>query len=195
MKLTLRSYILAKDPQLWSPATFNDLRACSSSLAVIAERNSKFRPYHDVLDDLITVVMDASASATESVAADSTVSFQRLAGGNEQTSRLPSAFGSCFSFITRMDSEFPRDSLPSYTKTTPGMDDCGRVANASPLSHHNGTVHSMDGAFDHANVLTPPGDLEALIAGLDGNCWGDSSLYGPHTNVLSADFQTVDFEQ
>ncbi|KAH6986480.1 fungal-specific transcription factor domain-containing protein, partial [Ilyonectria sp. MPI-CAGE-AT-0026] len=52
------SYIIFKDPTLWTPARSNDLRACSSSLFAAAERNSAVRKYCDALETIIEVVME-----------------------------------------------------------------------------------------------------------------------------------------
>ncbi|KAL3257378.1 hypothetical protein ABHI18_006898 [Aspergillus niger] len=49
---------LFRAPQLWTVAVSNDLRACSSALFVMAERNSSLKKYRDGLEMIINRVME-----------------------------------------------------------------------------------------------------------------------------------------
>ncbi|KAH8660572.1 fungal-specific transcription factor domain-containing protein [Xylariales sp. PMI_506] len=51
-------YIVSKNPSFWTPTRANDLRACSSSLFAIAEKNSAVRKYCDTLDTIIEGVSE-----------------------------------------------------------------------------------------------------------------------------------------
>jgi hypothetical protein len=63
------SFCLFRSPALWTPAVSNDLRACSSALFVMAERNPRLKPYRDKLETIINRVMEfvenSSACALE----------------------------------------------------------------------------------------------------------------------------------
>ncbi|GKZ21772.1 hypothetical protein AbraIFM66951_008764 [Aspergillus brasiliensis] len=49
---------LFRAPQLWTVAVSNDLRACSSALFVMAERNASLKKYRDGLEMIINRVME-----------------------------------------------------------------------------------------------------------------------------------------
>ncbi|KAL4867180.1 hypothetical protein BDV12DRAFT_124088 [Aspergillus spectabilis] len=51
-------YCLFRSPRLWTMRVANDLRACSSAIFVIAERNPSFRKYRDDLENMINRAMD-----------------------------------------------------------------------------------------------------------------------------------------
>ncbi|KAJ5691398.1 hypothetical protein N7488_012133 [Penicillium malachiteum] len=51
-------FCLFRSPNLWSPAVSNDIRACSSTLSVMAERNPKLKKYRDGLETVINRAME-----------------------------------------------------------------------------------------------------------------------------------------
>lgn len=57
-QLMMNSYCLFQSPFLWSISAANDLRACSSALFVMAERDPKLKKYRDGLETLINRAMD-----------------------------------------------------------------------------------------------------------------------------------------
>ncbi|KAE8380245.1 fungal-specific transcription factor domain-containing protein [Aspergillus bertholletiae] len=50
-------FCLFRSPHLWRTNVANDLRACSSAMFVMAERNSSFRKYRDDLENMINRAM------------------------------------------------------------------------------------------------------------------------------------------
>ncbi|KAF7178926.1 hypothetical protein CNMCM7691_007750 [Aspergillus felis] len=51
-------FCLFRSPHLWTTSVANDLRACSSALFVMAERNPSLRKYRDGLENTINQAMD-----------------------------------------------------------------------------------------------------------------------------------------
>jgi hypothetical protein len=107
-------YVLFKNPSLWTPALANDLRACSSILFVIAERNQGLRKYCDVLEAIINSVMqhieDTSSPNTSSVLDDSRA--ERAREGS------PIAFHNLKDTFKQFKFELPSNVYPSYTMNT-----------------------------------------------------------------------------
>ncbi|GLB09453.1 hypothetical protein AtubIFM57258_005374 [Aspergillus tubingensis] len=64
---------LFRAPQLWTVAVSNDLRACSSALFVMAERNPSLKKYRDGLEMIINRVMEYvnDAAKTDPMPSDS----------------------------------------------------------------------------------------------------------------------------
>lgn len=60
----MSSYCLFLNPHLLSPAVSNSLRACSSTMFVMAERSHRFRKHRDVLEDIINRVMESASKAS-----------------------------------------------------------------------------------------------------------------------------------
>ncbi|BCS07591.1 hypothetical protein ALUC_11972A [Aspergillus luchuensis] len=56
---------LFRAPQLWTVAVSNDLRACSSALFVMAERNPSLKKYRDGLEMIINRVMESVNDAAK----------------------------------------------------------------------------------------------------------------------------------
>lgn len=54
----LSSFIISKSTSFWTPGRANDLRACSSSLFAVAERNASARDYCETLDAIIDAVSE-----------------------------------------------------------------------------------------------------------------------------------------
>jgi hypothetical protein len=52
------SFCLFRSPALWTPTVSNDLRACSSSLFVMAECNPRLKKHRDGLESVINKAMD-----------------------------------------------------------------------------------------------------------------------------------------
>ncbi|KAJ6131113.1 hypothetical protein N7523_001573 [Penicillium sp. IBT 18751x] len=58
-------FCLFRSPGLWTPAVSNDLRACSSALFVMAERNVRLKNYRDGLETVIDRAMEFVQEASQ----------------------------------------------------------------------------------------------------------------------------------
>lgn len=125
-------YVLFKNPLLWTPAMANDLRACSSILFVIAERNQSLRKYCDVLETIINGVMQHIEDATT----PSPLPHQ----GNPtpcEHGESPIAFHKLKDTFKRLEFELPSHVYPDYTT------DSERKSKVSPnSSQHSGAANS-----------------------------------------------------
>jgi hypothetical protein len=103
-------YIVFRNTALWTPALANDLRACSSILFVIAERNHGLRKYCDLLEIIIDGVMQYIEQASEGTATALT---------NDQhhqiAERPPIPFHKLKDTFKQMNFELPATAYPSYT--------------------------------------------------------------------------------
>lgn len=109
------SYILSKNPTLWTPTIANGLRACSSSLFVLAERNSTLRKYCDVLESVITAVMDHVEQTSSPDPASTTFTNARSPAKSTISEGPRAAFDQSRTTFEKTDWEFPSQAYPSYT--------------------------------------------------------------------------------
>ncbi|KAJ5689709.1 hypothetical protein N7462_004101 [Penicillium macrosclerotiorum] len=85
-------FCLFRSPGLWTPTVSNDLRACSSALFVMAERNSRVKSYRDYLESIINRAMDfvQEWSETQKLGEKNTSDF-RLSESNQTVQGTASA--------------------------------------------------------------------------------------------------------
>lgn len=151
-----------------SPANINDLRACSSGLAVIAERNTKFRVYFEVLEDLITGVVDQLPTGSSSPAAANQASAPSAAFRNigDAVARIEHA---------RIELELPPQSWPSYTYTLKG-DQMGQHQPGNSATGC-GKERPCNLQRDEIAAGSSSADLQDLITNLDSIYWDGSGIF------------------
>ncbi|KAJ5546855.1 hypothetical protein N7494_004440 [Penicillium frequentans] len=76
-------FCLFRCPNLWTPAISNDIRACSSTLCVMAERNPRLKNYRDGLETVINRAMEYVEDAYQTSRNNSGICSQ-LAIPNDQ---------------------------------------------------------------------------------------------------------------
>lgn len=104
-------YVLFKNPSLWTPALANDLRACSSILFVIAERNQRLRKYCDVLEAIINSVMEHIEHAGSPYPSSTTNDIH----AEQESERSPIEFHTLKDTFKAFKFELPLSVYPSYT--------------------------------------------------------------------------------
>ncbi|VUC25928.1 unnamed protein product [Clonostachys rosea] len=119
-------FIVFRNPNLWTPATANNLRACSSTLFAAAERNNSLKKYCDVLETIIETVMDHVAQATSPHPTVDDAAASVLKGQSTQA-----AFDKLKRTFKEMKFEFPSHSYPRYAA---GSTNVQMGALASPQS-------------------------------------------------------------
>ncbi|KIW33606.1 uncharacterized protein PV07_00442 [Cladophialophora immunda] len=163
-------YILFKAPFLWSTATSNDLRACSSTLSAMAETNPSLRKYRDVLESII----DSTMEHVDQFSQPAATSVCRCAncnpsvhGDNGEENR--SAFHQLGGTFTRLKFEFPSQSYPEYTlgfdragRTRPTVESStssGRSTDAQhpPLQHQHQHPHPFPHHYSPISYSRVPG--------------------------------------
>ncbi|KAJ5939472.1 hypothetical protein N7466_002606 [Penicillium verhagenii] len=81
-------FCLFRCPSLWTPAVSNDIRACSSTLCVMAERNPRLKKYRDGLEIIINRAMEYVEDAYQANRDEDGI-CSSMATGNEQPMHLP----------------------------------------------------------------------------------------------------------
>ncbi|KAJ5190825.1 uncharacterized protein N7498_009810 [Penicillium cinerascens] len=142
-------FCVFRSPGLWTPTISNDLRACSSALFVMAERNQKLKNYRDGLETIINRAMDFVQQASDAQKSNQggihTEEVTGFAQPSETTQSLeiqlhqPNAVDAC-----GLDTEafnFPDDDLFQHLRDLPfNLQDS--------LSRDNVDVlHSLDDIF------------------------------------------------
>ncbi|KAJ4245522.1 hypothetical protein NW762_014031 [Fusarium torreyae] len=109
------SYIVTKNPALWTPAKANDLRACSASLFAAAERNKAIRKYRDTLDTIIEAVSEYVEQVSSSIDGFSGRQSQETPGRSTDEESSPQyTFDKLGHALKAGKFEFPFHSYPIY---------------------------------------------------------------------------------
>lgn len=132
MLMSRHSYILFRSPMLWSPIVANDLRACSSALTAMAEKNTSLRKYRNVLDSIIDSTMD-HVQVTTSEPTGTCVCSNCSPKATVEDSEEPSAFHLLKSTFQRLNFEFPAQAYPDYKTKHVSHEPSGR--SAAPTGH------------------------------------------------------------
>ncbi|CAI7600886.1 unnamed protein product [Penicillium glandicola] len=80
-------FCLIRCPSLWTPAISNDIRACSSALCIMAERNPRLEKYWDGLEKVIDRAMEYVEDAYQANPTNNGV-CSRVTTGHEQPLHL-----------------------------------------------------------------------------------------------------------
>lgn len=109
----VKSYILFRSPALWTPSVANDLRACSSTLFVMAASNANLQKYRDILEQIINTTMEHISQASNPGSC-SCANCKSLSH-DDGTEDSPSAFHQLRPTFRRLNFEFPSQAYPDYT--------------------------------------------------------------------------------
>ncbi|CAH0045989.1 unnamed protein product [Clonostachys solani] len=131
-------FIVFRNPNLWTPATANNLRACSSTLFAAAERNNSLKKYCDVLETIIETVMDHVAQATSPHVTADDAATSSLKGATTQA-----AFDKLKRTFREMKFEFPSHSYPRYA-VGPANVQMGALASPRSAIEHSEELLSRD---------------------------------------------------
>ncbi|KAL6415687.1 hypothetical protein AUP68_02253 [Ilyonectria robusta] len=161
------SYIIFKDPTLWTPARSNDLRACSSSLFAAAERNSAVRKYCDALETVIEAVMEHVEKLSHPVDLVTSEDPSSPAISPDESQSPQEAFDRLRHIFRESRFEFPSHSYPSY-RLKPGESPKSSLASTSSTS---GVAENFS-QYTHSNLTDGLDILQEnhwdLIGGFNG---------------------------
>lgn len=104
--LTAYSYIIYRNPFLWTPTRANEMRVCSAALFASAARNGAVRKYCEVLDTVIEAVSEY---------VEDSVTTAALTGERDQGSgstRAQAVFDGLGRMLEEKAFEFPAQSYP-----------------------------------------------------------------------------------
>lgn len=154
-------FCLFRSPSLWTPSVSNDLRACSSSLFVMAERNHRLKKHRDVLEAIITKAMEYVQGAARGFEPSSTMISQEgltgfqildtpsateqpfgLSGVGDYEARIDFSSGEFDSYMTNLLSE-----LPGFPSSLPNE----QLGNPETQSHLHGVFTQEFWATDVFN--------------------------------------------
>ncbi|KAJ5099051.1 hypothetical protein N7532_006052 [Penicillium argentinense] len=156
-------FCLFRSPALWTPTVSNDLRACSSALFVMAERNTRLKKHRDGLETIINRAMEHVQEASETAHNNSVVVHNSGSPQNEPPMHMDTS------------TDFPPalESFMQQTHSGPPFDTSPQV-----FDPQNG------GSFPNLNDF--PFDLQDDILGEDG----DSA--NPFHGVFTEEFWAAD---
>ncbi|KAJ6006413.1 hypothetical protein N7451_004357 [Penicillium sp. IBT 35674x] len=102
-------FCLFRCPSLWTPAISNDIRACSSTLCVMAERNSRLKNYRDGLETVINRAMEYVEDAYQTSRNDSGICSQlAIAEDHLQPTPTPGSTTSAEAHMQTLQSNAPQ---------------------------------------------------------------------------------------
>ncbi|KAJ6087998.1 hypothetical protein N7467_006912 [Penicillium canescens] len=143
-------FCIFRCPSLWTPAVSNDLRACSSALFVMAERNAKLKKHRDGLETVINRAMDYVEDAYQASRSNDGGMHSRLVTvtGNEQplqSSTTPNSITNQETHMQTLQANAPQDlETEVFDCQSPGL--------FSDLPGLPPNLHNLL-TGDHADVL------------------------------------------
>ncbi|KAJ5765930.1 hypothetical protein N7520_005489 [Penicillium odoratum] len=156
-------FCLFRSPSLWTPAVSNDLRACYSALFVMAERNTRLKPYRDGLDSIINRAMDFVQEASEAPA--SLQNNVSSLGVSSYTQSAPRAY--------------PPDAIPHVEPPMPVTQSTATQGSGAELF-----------GFQDSNIFQDLQDLSTSLQ--DGLSRDNPALTQPFQSIFTEDFWAVD---
>jgi hypothetical protein len=207
-KLTCpNSYILLKAPSLWGPAASNYLRACSSSLLVVAETNPSLRKYYNVLEATINGVM-GRVFRLDSPTSNTNDAGKTLAESPVQLGReSPIQFPELQAIFRSHNFEFPLRCYPNYIVKPPAAGPrapSSRQLSSGPNQSHGGITGSSPRrvrddtttSLDFSSFLQPPAqtaDFDSDTTALD--MWGFAQFdFSASHAAYTEHFSSIDWE-
>jgi hypothetical protein len=189
-------YIVFRNTSLWTPALANDLRACSSILHVIAERNHGLRKYCDLLEIIIDGVMQHLEQTTSPTSA---VSAQDRSPYNDEGAPIP--FHKLKDAFKQRNFELPSTAYPGYTTDSqprgPTLPDTSGwpLKQATGIGNTDGTRtdSAMDTYADMENMYFESGETQTQAHSWDMNFLYDVNMsdqahdlfaYEPYTQQM-----------
>jgi hypothetical protein len=170
------SYILFKEPDLWTPSRANDIRACSTTLAVAAERNGALRKYCDVLDSLVDAVMHhiEKRSLHQDPSTNTSAGLSAIRSHHtESPERLFSRLGDTFEPLRF---EFPTQSYPVYRRRECCPNESSTAFNEISTEGTDSSVFDFTPSIDFA--LGEPTDGFGTLSGFENAFDGDPLGWG-----------------